>query len=316
MELKLKTVTLRGGAHTGQNLVCGVTLPKRPRESHKGDYGRVGILGGCTRYSGAPVMAAQGAVRTGSGLVSVGVPEPVWPAAAVKLTGAMPFALPADPAGGFALQALRQARRELEGCDAALIGPGMGRGEGAEGLVLALMEELTVPLVLDADGLNALAGHIDVLDGRKGRLTVLTPHEGEFARLTGSAPGRDRVGYARAFAWRHGCILVLKGRRTVTALPDRRAFVNTSGNPGMARGGSGDLLAGMILSLLGQGVSPDRAVPAAVWLHGAAGDACARALGEYGMAVPDMIDALPGVLRAHTEPYRREQMGEGKGTFV
>lgn len=280
----------------------GLTLPRRRRDSHKGDYGRVYVLGGSVRYTGAPVIAAEAAVRTGSGLVHVGVPEPVWPIAAAKLTGAMPHPLPADSSGALAAGALELLRGEMAECDACLIGPGLGRGAGAEQVALALTRELPNPLILDADGLNALSGHIDVLDSRKGRLTVLTPHEGEFARLTGGAPPADRQTAARTFAVEHGCILVLKGRRTVTALPDGRLFLNTSGNPGMARGGSGDLLAGMILSLVGQGVPPQWAVPAAVWLHGAAGDRCAAALGEYGMTVRDMLWALPQVLREHTAP--------------
>jgi len=280
----------------------GLTLPARKRDSHKGDYGRVYLLGGSTRYTGAPVIAAEAAVRTGAGLVFLGVPAPVWPIAAAKLTGAMPQSLPADPDGGLSAKALEPLRQEMAGCDACLIGPGMGRGAGAAQVALALTQELDPPLVLDADGLNALSGHIDVLDSRKGRVTVLTPHEGEFARLTGGAAISDRRAAARAFASEHGCILVLKGCRTVTALPDGRVFLNTSGNPGMARGGSGDLLAGMILSLLGQGFPPEWAVPAAVWFHGAAGDRCAAERGEYGMAVSDMLCALPQVLKEHTAP--------------
>jgi len=130
---------------------------------------------------------------------------------------------------------------------------------------------------------------------------VLTPHDGEFARLAGGMPGEDRVAAARDFAARHSCVLVLKGHRTVTAFPDGEAFVNTSGNPGMAKGGSGDVLAGMILGLLGQGIAPKTAVPWAVWLHGAAGDRCAAELGEYGMTPGDMLSYLPAVMRAACE---------------
>ena len=130
-----------------------------------------------------------------------------------------------------------------------------------------------------------------------GRLTVLTPHDGEFARLTGAMPGADRLRTARDFAGAHGCILVLKGHRTITAFPDGRAFVNTTGNPGMAKGGSGDVLAGVILSLLGQGLAPEQAVPAAVLYHGLAGDLAAEERGEYGMTPMDLVEKLPAALR-------------------
>ena len=163
---------------------------------------------------------------------------------------------------------------------------------------LHLIQRLPNPLVLDADGLNAVAEHIDVLDTRRGRLTVLTPHYGEFLRLTQGKPmGPDRADAARTFAQQHGCVLVLKGHRTITAFPDGEIFINTTGNPGMAKGGSGDVLAGMILSLLGQGLSAKQAVPSAVWLHGRAGDLAAQTLGEYGMTPEDLIGQIPAAIQ-------------------
>lgn len=161
-----------------------------------------------------------------------------------------------------------------------------------------LVERLQTPLVLDADGINAVAEHIDVLDTRRGRLTVLTPHDGEFLRLRqGKAIGPDREAAALAFARQHGCVLVLKGHRTITAFPDGETFENTTGNPGMAKGGSGDVLAGMILSLLGQGIPPKKAVPSAVWLHGAAGDLAAASFGEYGMTPSDLLQNIPAAIQ-------------------
>lgn len=274
-----------------------VSLPRRDRDAHKGDFGRVVILGGSVGYSGAPVLAARGAVRSGAGLVTVLVPEPVWPVAAAKLNCAMPWPLPSEADGTLSAAALPAAREKLAQADAALIGPGLGRGEGAASTVRALAGELKCPLILDADGINALEGHIDVLDSRARRLTVLTPHDGEFARLAGGPPGEDRVAAARSFAANHGCVLVLKGHRTITAFPDGEAFVNTSGNPGMAKGGSGDVLAGMLLGLLGQGLPPKQAAPWAVWLHGAAGDLAAAALGEYAMTPADLVDFLPQIIK-------------------
>ena len=273
-------------------------LPCRPRSAHKGDFGKIFILAGSEGYTGAPVLAARAALRTGAGLVYLGVPRDIYPIVAVKCDEAMPFPLPEDCSA-----VLERAR----GCDVALIGPGLGRSPGAEQLVLSLLAELDMPVVLDADGINALAGHIDVLD-RRSAPTVLTPHEGEFSRLTGCAlPIRDRLSAARDFARDHGCILVLKGQGTVTAAPDGSAWINASGNPGMAKGGSGDVLAGMIAALLGQKHlrqerdNTPELVTAAVCFHGLAGDLCARKFGEYAMLPSDLIDTLPEILRKWTE---------------
>ena len=274
-------------------------LPRRRRDSHKGDYGRDYILAGSRGYTGAPVLAARGALRSGAGLVTLAVPEDIYPIVAVKCDEVMPKSLPADGEGGLSAGALAQVRSDLAGKSAVLVGPGLGRGAGAAALTAAVLEGAACPVVLDADGLNAVSGHIDRLDARAGtgRLTVLTPHDGEFARLAGGPPGADRLRAARDFAGAHGCILVLKGHRTITAFPDGRAFVNTTGNPGMAKGGSGDVLGGIIISLLGQGLTAREAIPMAVCLHGMAGDLCARELGEYGMTPSDMIERLPLVMK-------------------
>ena len=188
---------------------------------------------------------------------------------------------------------------KARGCDVALIGPGLGRAPGTEQLVRSLLSDLDRPVVLDADGINALSGHIDILDARPAP-TVLTPHDGEFQRLTGcDLPIRDRLSAARDFAQTHNCVLVLKGHTTITAVADGRAILNATGNSGMAKGGSGDVLAGMLAGLLGQKhLKRDLAeqTAAAVWYHGTAGDVCARKLGEYAMTPTDMIAALPEVL--------------------
>ena len=274
-----------------------VRLPRRPRDAHKGDFGRCAILGGSVGYTGAPVLAAQAAGRSGAGLVSVGVPTPVWAVAAAKLDEAMPYPLPAGNGGQLSLEAGEAIHNKLAGCGVCLIGPGLGRGNGVAAVVRHLLHEIHIPVILDADGINALEGHIDVLDARQGLHTVLTPHDGEFARLGGDLSDGDRLGAARRFAMEHSCCLVLKGHRTITAFPDGTAYINTTGNPGMAKGGSGDVLAGVILSLLGQGLPARQAVPMAVWLHGAAGDLCAREIGEYGMTPTDVVAALPRVIQ-------------------
>ena len=262
-------------------------LPCRAPEGHKGTFGKVHILAGSVGFTGAPWLASAAAVRTGSGLVFLWTPEEVWPVLAVKCGSAMPSPIPPYP----------QLLEKMDSGQAALIGPGLGRSRKSDVRTLRLIEQLQSPLVLDADGINAAAAHRDVLTTRAGRLTVLTPHDGEFLRLTrGEGIGPDREQAAADFARQSGCVLVLKGHRTITAFPDGETFVNTTGNPGMAKGGSGDLLAGMILSLLGQGIEPKRAVPAAVWLHGKAGDLAAARYGEYGMTPEDLLDHIPAAI--------------------
>jgi NAD(P)H-hydrate epimerase len=262
-------------------------IPKRLETAHKGDFGRVHILAGSVGFTGAPYFAAEAAARTGAGLVFLHVPAEIWPVIAVKCNEAMPDPIPQE-------RAEIQLIQTMNVCNAVLIGPGLGREESRDERTRLLTKELLPPLVLDADGINAVAGHIDVLKARKDRLTVLTPHEGEFSRLLDGEPiGLERAAAAESFARKSGCVVVLKGHRTVTAFPDGRLFVNTTGNPGMARGGSGDVLAGIILSLLGQGLKPQRAIPAAVWIHGRAGDLCAEELGEYGMTPTDILNRIP-----------------------
>ena len=275
-----------------------VRLPRRERDSHKGDYGKLLIVAGSEGYTGAPVFAAQGALRSGAGLVYLGVPRDVYPMVATRCSSAMPFPLPDDTE-----QLVERARS----CDVVLAGPGMGRSLQAQQLVFRLMEEVEGPLVLDADGLNALEGQTQRLRARTG-LTVLTPHDGEFARLAGcSLPLNDRVEQAAELAQDTGCVVVLKGHETLTVDPQGRVWRNTTGNPGMAKGGSGDILAGMIASLLGQKqltgcVScPGELVAWAVYLHGAAGDAAAAQYGEYGMLPDDTLAAVAGVLQTHIQ---------------
>lgn len=264
------------------------SLPRRRRDAHKGDFGRVYLMAGSVGFTGAPVLASNAAVRCGAGLVFLGVPEEIWAVTASRCLEAMPHPLPRD----FDTLLDRIAR-----CDAALIGPGLGGGKETAARVRVLNERLDLPLVLDADGLNAFIDCPDALDGRRAP-RVLTPHEGEFARLTGcSLPVSDRTGAAQSFAAKHGCTVVLKGRRTVTAAPDGRVWINTTGNPGMAKGGSGDVLAGMIVALIGQGFPPPEGAAMAVWLHGRAGDLAAGALGEYGMTPGDLLSYLPYALK-------------------
>jgi NAD(P)H-hydrate epimerase len=268
-------------------------LPRRAADSHKGDFGRVLVVGGSTGYTGAPVLAARGALRAGAGLVTVAVPSSVYQIAAIKLDEAMVSPLPAGEDGKLGEEALMPLFGLLAGKDAALIGPGLGRSGSVDSLVCNVLTTVDFPLVVDADGINALAQHMNVLDGRRDCPTILTPHDGEFARLGGDLSQADRLGAARAFATEHGCLLVLKGHNTIVALPNGECFVNATGNAGMAKGGSGDVLGGMILALLGQVMNPVRAAVCAVYLHGYAGDLAAAELGEYGMLPSDLIERVP-----------------------
>lgn len=262
-------------------------LPRRPRAAHKGDFGKAFLLAGSVGYTGAPVLASKGAVRGGAGLVTLAVPAEIYPIAAVKCPDeVIPWPWPEDDS---------LILEKAAACDGVLIGPGLGRGERAKRLTLRMLRELKCPVILDADGLNILSEHIDVLDKREA-VTVLTPHEGEFVRLAGGKlPIENRMSAACGFAAAHGCVMVLKGYETVTAYPDGRCIRNTTGNPGMARGGSGDVLAGLMTALVGQGFG--EAPQMAVWFHGRAGDLAAAAHGEYGMTVTDLLEQLPAAMK-------------------
>ncbi len=272
-----------------------IKLPERDRLSHKGTFGRVLIIGGSVGYTGAPVLSARAAQRAGAGLVFVGVPEKIYPIAAKKLDEPMPFPLPCDKDGKLQLSALDEIKKKLGGISALLLGPGLGRSEDLKELVCGLIKDSGVPAVIDADGLNALAENINILDGQVKKPLVLTPHEGEFARLGGDL-SEGRLFAARGFAKKHGCVLVLKGHRTISAFPDGEVYINTTGNPGMAKGGSGDVLAGIIVALLAQGLKTKEAVKAAVYIHSAAGDMLAGKLSEYSLLPSDIIRALPKVI--------------------
>ncbi len=278
-------------AYTGGE--ARAAIPPRSPLSHKGSYGKLLVIGGCVGYTGAPYLASQAAVHSGVGLVFLAVPDSIYEIEAVKCTEAMPFPLPSTKDGridGLAGGTVRKISEKLEGCNVCLAGPGMGRGEESTTLIKYLLENYTCTLILDADGINALSGTIDILD-RAACHVVLTPHEMEFRRLGGDI-GDNRLEAARDFARRYGCTLVLKGHRSITALTDGRCFVNTCGNSGMAKGGSGDVLSGITAALCAQ-LEPEEAVPLAVYLHSRAGDLAAERYGEYSMTPGDIISLLP-----------------------
>ena len=267
-----------------------VLLPKRRPDTHKGDYGKLLIAGGAVGYTGAPTLCARAAVRAGAGLVYLGVPAPIYEITAVKNDEAMPFPLSADAKGGVSPTAAEEVLTRLSGCDVCALGPGMGKGEGTAAVVRAVLERASVPLVLDADALNVLRPLLPLLRSYPAP-AVLTPHAGEFARLGGELTG-DPAADALRFSQEWNCTVVLKGHRSVIAFPDGQVFVTTHGNPGMAKGGSGDVLTGVIAALLGQ-MPPKRAVNTGVYLHALAGDLCAARQGEYAMTATDLIETLP-----------------------
>lgn len=266
--------------------------PERKQNTHKGDYGRVLIIAGAEGYTGAPALAAKAALRTGAGLISVGVPRSVYPIVASKLDAPMVFPLP-DEGGMLSLEALPEILPRLERADVCLLGPGLGRSKALDQLVPEMVSHCRCPLVLDADGINAAAAHIDVLRGAACPL-VLTPHEGEFRRLTAERE-TDRLSGAIALAKSLHAVVLRKGHETIITDGDR-SYVNRTGNAGMATGGSGDVLAGILVSLLGQGVPSLEAAATAAWLHGRAGDLAAEDLGQYAMEPVDLIEALPRLL--------------------
>lgn len=269
-------------------------LPRRDPAGHKGNFGKVLCVCGSVGYTGAPIFASRAAVRTGAGLVFLAVPKSVWPVAAVKSDEAMPFPLPETADGKLSLLAEESIRQRASDCDAVLIGCGLGRDWQTDALVQNLLS-IEKPLVLDADGLNALGQSVELLQKRTAP-TVLTPHEGEFLRLGGDL-SRGREAAAAAFSQNYGVYLVLKGHHTLVAAPDGCMAVNGTGNSGMAKGGSGDVLAGMLLSLLGQGCEAYDACCAAVWLHGRAGDLAAADKGERGMTPTDLLEQIPYAMK-------------------
>ena len=270
-------------------------LPVRARGAHKGEFGKVLLLCGSKGLAGAAMLAAKAALRTGSGLVYLGVPEAIYPVCAGACASAVVFPLPCEEDGKLSLAAFREIAPRLENMDAVLFGPGVGQSEELFLLLKWLLLHANVPLVLDADGINLIAPHMDVLRGSKCPV-IVTPHDGEFARLGGNPKAKDRVGEAMRFAASTNTILLLKGHRTVVT-DGLNVYRNTTGNPGMATGGSGDVLSGVIVSLLGQHVMPLEAAAAGAWIHGAAGDIAAREIGEYGMIPEDIIERLPRLLR-------------------
>ena len=272
-----------------------ISLPTRPKISHKGDFGKLLIIGGSVGYTGAPVLCAKAAARSGAGLIYLGVPDKIYEITAGRLLESMPFPLDDRGNGRISMSALPVIMDKLDNCDVCVVGCGLSRSEEIGELIRSMVTESTKQLVIDADGLFALGDDSNIIKSAN-RPPVLTPHDGEYLRLGGVLTG-DRVSDARDFAQSRECVLVLKGHRTICAFPDGEVYIISAGNPGMAKGGSGDVLSGMIGAFLGQ-LSLKKAVITACAVHALAGDLCAERYGEYSMLPSDIIEAIPEITKS------------------
>jgi len=316
---KLGHVLYPGAEHTGKLVVADIGIPdklienapgydflnsdriatllhRRDRRAHKGNFGHCLIIAGSTGKTGAAALAANSAVRAGSGLVTLAVAESLNHILEVKTTEAMTVPLPDSGSGYLTNNAFPTIEKLLGTRDAIAIGPGMDHRPGTVALVHKLIETITTPLVIDADGLNALAEDLTVLRRKKSASVILTPHPGEMSRLLGtSVPDVEAIRFSvtQEFASDYGVYLVLKGARTIIASPTGTAAINGSGNPGMASGGMGDVLTGILVSLLGQGYNTWDACRLGVFLHGYAADMVAQDKGEIGLNATDVQEKLP-----------------------
>lgn len=273
-------------------------LAARRGDTHKGTYGTLLVAAGSRGMTGAAFLTAEAAVRAGAGLVRCAVPATLEPILEAKLTEALTAGVTDTGEGAFAEGALDAIVKESAAADAMVLGPGIGRSLTLQRLVAGVAREAPVPLVLDADGLNNLCADVRVLSDRTGP-TIVTPHPGEMARLastTAAAVQKDRQGIAERFAAEHGVVVVLKGHRTVVT-NGASTYVNPTGNPGMASGGTGDVLCGVIGAFLAQKIDPFPAAALGAFVHGLAGDLAAKTVGETALKAEDLLDFLPQALR-------------------
>ena len=270
-------------------------LPHRRRDAHKGSHGHLLVVAGSLGKSGAGILASQAALRTGAGLVTWALPTGLAPAMASRLTEVMTLPVAENATGGIAEAAIPKLCQFLQRVRALVLGPGLGTDPAAAACVLALLRRTPVPVVIDADGLNCLVEHLEVL-GECSQPLILTPHPGEMARLletdTVTVQAR-RLEIACDFAQRYNVYVVLKGAYTVLYAPDGRRWINPTGNPAMATAGTGDVLAGVIGALLCQGLEPLQAAQCGIYLHGLAGDHVRDRLGYYGLIASDVLEELP-----------------------
>jgi len=285
---------------------CRWLLPVRPLNGHKGTFGHVTVFGGATGLTGAVYLAATAALRAGCGKVTAGVPSALHQIMEQKTTEVMTLPLPQSPEGTLSRESLAAILELASKADAVALGPGLGADKGQTELLAELLPNLEVPLVLDADGLNALAGHPQILTQLKAPV-ILTPHPGEMARLLGVSVAKvqfNRLQVARQAAREWGAVVVLKGSATVVAAPTGDAAINVTGNPGLGTAGSGDVLTGIIASFLAQGLTPGNAAALGVYLHGLAGDLAADDLGQASLVAGELLAYLPRAFKKLEEGGR------------
>lgn len=280
-----------------KSIVQGI-IPDRKPDTSKGDYGRILIVTGSSGMTGSGCLCASAALLSGAGLVYVAVPDSLAQIYSSKLTEPIVIKIPSINET-MALRGLQVLVNSSKGKDVVVIGPGLGRNYTTGRLIEEFVKQCESPMVIDADGLNLLCGK-NIL-GRTGSPVVITPHPGEMARLCGIPVEKvqnNRIRVATEFSTEYNVIVVLKGSKTVVAAPDGRAFINSTGNAGMATAGTGDVLAGMLGGLLGQGLNPLDAAIAGVFIHGAAGDIAAERKGQHGIIASDVAEALPYCIKA------------------
>ena len=266
-------------------------LPRRKSDTHKGDYGKAYIVAGSTGMTGAAMLTCQAVFRSGAGLLKVAIPQSLNNIMETRLIEAITVPLPELKKGVVGISDIEKIIKTMKESSVIAVGPGSGQTRELEEVLRNIFEEATIPMVLDADALNSLAHKLDMLKLLKST-AVLTPHIGEMARLINipvEAIQRNKIQIAMEFAQKWKVILILKGARTLVASPDGRVFINTTGNPGMATAGSGDVLTGIVTGFLAQGIQPLDAAMAAVYIHGAAGDRAATRIGEYGLMAGDIV---------------------------
>lgn len=335
---KMGLALFPGAAYAGKITVAGIGMPASiiddaraeaeilekdlirsffkpyPPDAHKGTFGRVFILAGSIGFTGAAALAGTAAARSGAGLVTLGIPESLNDILEVKLTEVMTLPLPETPGRSLSIKALDRAMEFCSHCDAVAIGPGLSQQEETQDFIRQFAAACPAPMAIDADGLNALAGKPDIIASFKAPV-VITPHPGEMARLlntTADVVQQDRPGSAHQAAKRFNCTVLLKGARTLIAAPGGGLWINPTGNPGMATGGSGDVLTGMIAAFLSRGMAPAEAAAAGAYLHGLSGDLAAAAKGELSLIAGDIINYLP---EAFKELHRKEHIPWTLRTF-
>jgi hydroxyethylthiazole kinase-like uncharacterized protein yjeF len=334
---KLPLILPPGEAHSGDVVIADIGIPyevidalegpyielltpeqvktsitPRPADSHKGDFGRVLVIAGSRGKTGAAHLAAMGALRSGAGLVTVATPESSLSIVASMAPEYMTEPLPETGDGSVAAAALDGVLDLTQ--DVVVCGPGLGRTEDVRGFVQGLVDRATVPLVLDADAIIAFADDPGSLVGREERDVIITPHPGEMARLIGASVDdvqANRIEVASDFATTHRVYVVLKGHRTLIATPEGRVFINPTGNPGMATGGSGDVLAGMIGAWLAQLLDAEAACRLAVFLHGVAGDIAESAEGQVSMTATDILAVIGDALHQLTGKHNQTGPNDG-----